>query len=90
MRMCPESMEARQSLLNVFSMERGRQQNDGSENQYCTAALIGSVILPVPAWGGILRFEQPILTSFRDRRILTGINAGLYAAHQVCISITFI
>ena len=36
----------------------------GSENQYFSAALIGAVVLAVPAWVGIIFFDRPILTFF--------------------------
>ena len=48
----------------IFSMRRGLEQNDGSEHQYFTAAVIGSVILSVLAWIGVIGFERPILTFF--------------------------
>lgn len=49
----------------LFSAKRGRNtKKDGSENQYFTAAVIGSVLLAALAWVGILIFERPILTFF--------------------------
>ena len=39
-------------------------KNSGGENQYFTAAVIGSVILAVIAWAGVLFFEAPILRFF--------------------------
>ena len=49
----------------LFSAKRaGSEKTGGKENQYFTAALIGSVILSVLAWIGILVFERPILTFF--------------------------
>ncbi len=48
----------------IFSTKRGVKKPDGSENQYFTTALIGSVLLSILAWIGILCFEQPILTFF--------------------------
>lgn len=49
----------------IFSTKRGRsERNDGSENQYFTAAVIGSIILAIVAWISILSFERPILTFF--------------------------
>ena len=48
----------------IFSTKRGGNKNDGSENRYFTAAVIGSVILSVLAWGVIMGFEQPILRFF--------------------------
>lgn len=46
----------------IFSTGRGK--NDGDENQYFTVSVIGSVILSVAAWVGVLCFENPILTFF--------------------------
>ena len=48
----------------IFSAKRGSGQNDGSENQFFTAAVIGSAILSLLAWVGILCFERPVLTFF--------------------------
>ena len=49
----------------IFSAERGNSKNAaGAENRYFTAAVIGSVILAIPAWLGIIYFERPILTFF--------------------------
>ena len=48
----------------IFSAKRGSGKNDGSENQFFTAAVIGSAILSLLAWAGILCFERPILTFF--------------------------
>lgn len=49
----------------IFSTKRGSsERNDGSENQYFTAAVIGSIILAIVAWISILSFERPILTFF--------------------------
>ena len=48
----------------IFSARRGSNHSNGSENQYFTAAVIGSVVLAVAAWGGILCFQRPILTFF--------------------------
>ncbi len=48
----------------IFSMKRGHEKNDGSENQYFTAAVIGAVILSVLAWIGVICFKRPILTFF--------------------------
>ncbi len=59
----------------IFSAKRGSAQKDGSEQQYFTAAVIGSVLLGVLAWIGIICFERPILTFF-------GADAGLLAMAQ--------
>ena len=48
----------------IFSMRRGLEKNDGSENQYFTAAVIGAMLLSVLAWIGVIVFERPILTFF--------------------------
>ena len=48
----------------IFSTKRGSENNDGKENQYFTAALIGSIILSVISWAGVLYFEEPILRFF--------------------------
>lgn len=49
----------------IFSAKRGSgARSDGSENQYFTASVIGSVILSILAWVGLLCFEKPILTFF--------------------------
>ncbi len=48
----------------IFSTKRGSGRKDGSENQYFTTAVIGSVILALVAWGAVLCFERPILTFF--------------------------
>lgn len=48
----------------IFSTKRGSEKKDGSENQYFTAAVIGSAILALLAWAALLRFERPILTFF--------------------------
>ena len=48
----------------IFSAKRGSEKCDGSENQYFSAAVIGSAVLSVLAWIGILIFESPILTFF--------------------------
>mgnify|MGYP002675562177 CR=1 FL=1 len=38
----------------IFSARRGSSSGDGSENQYFSAAVIGSVLLAVLAWLGLL------------------------------------
>ncbi len=48
----------------IFSTKRGSRRNDGSENQYFTAALIGSAALAALAWLGLLCFEAPVLRFF--------------------------
>ena len=49
----------------IFSTRRGGcENNNGSENQYFTASVIGSVILAALAWVCVICFETPILTFF--------------------------
>ena len=49
----------------LFSTKRGSAENSGgAEQQYFTAAGIGSVLLAVLAWLGLLLFERPLLTFF--------------------------
>ncbi len=48
----------------LFSMRRGGGKSRGSENQFFTAAVIGSVILAAAAWAGMILFEGPILLFF--------------------------
>ena len=48
----------------IFSTKRGSEKNDGSENQYFTASVIGAVILSVISWAAVMCFEKPILTFF--------------------------
>lgn len=49
----------------IFSTKRGSQSGrESNENQYFTTALIGSILLSVLAWIGLLFFERPVLTFF--------------------------
>ncbi len=49
----------------IFSAKRGRREKTkGVEHQYFTAAVIGSVILAVLAWIGVILFERQILLFF--------------------------
>ena len=49
----------------IFSIERGsNEKHSGSENQYFTVAVVGSVLLAVLAWAALLLFETPLLTFF--------------------------
>ncbi len=49
----------------IFSTKRGSNTvHDGSEMQYFTVSVIGSVLLAILSWAGILCFEQPVLTFF--------------------------
>ncbi|MCI6290934.1 MAG: MATE family efflux transporter, partial [Clostridiales bacterium] len=47
----------------IFSIRRGSAEK-GGENQYFTAAVLGSVLLALLAWVGVLCFEGPVLTFF--------------------------
>ena len=49
----------------IFSTKRGSgMSGDGEDEQYFTAAVIGSVILAALAWVGLILFERPLLTFF--------------------------
>lgn len=49
----------------IFSTKRGSGMSaDGEDDQYFTAAVIGSVILAALAWVGIIHFERPLLMFF--------------------------
>ena len=49
----------------IFSTKRGSgMSGDGEDEQYFTAAVIGSVILAALAWIGLILFERPLLTFF--------------------------
>ena len=49
----------------IFSTKRGSGiSSDGADNQYFTAAVIGSVILAALAWIGLILFERPLLLFF--------------------------
>lgn len=52
----------------IFSTKRGGssggEKGDGSENQYFTVAVFGSVFLSIFAWIGIILFEDQVLTFF--------------------------
>lgn len=48
----------------IFSTKRGSEKSDGSENQYFTSSVVGSVALSVLVWIGAICFERPILTFF--------------------------
>lgn len=47
----------------IFSMKRG-SGSGGDENQFFTASVVGSLLLSILSWLGILCFERPILTFF--------------------------
>ncbi len=54
----------------IFTTRRSSRQ--GGENQYFTAAVIGSVLLAILSWAGLLWFERPVLTFFgADEGLLT-------------------
>ena len=49
----------------IFSTKRGSGMSaDGEDEQYFTAAVIGSVILAALAWVGLILFERPLLMFF--------------------------
>ena len=48
----------------LFSARRGSGQPNGEDNQYFTAAVIGSGILALLAWAWILFFERDVLLFF--------------------------
>lgn len=56
----------------VFSIERGSSaRHTGSENQYFTVAVIGSVFLAGLAWAALLLLEGPLLAFFgADQELL--------------------
>ncbi len=56
----------------VFSIERGSSaRHTGSENQYFTVAVIGSVFLAGLAWAALLLLEVPLLSFFgADQELL--------------------
>ena len=46
----------------IFSTKRGSgMSGDGEDEQYFTAAVIGSVILAALTWIGLILFERPLL-----------------------------
>ena len=58
----------------IFSTKRGGRTNtDGNENQYFTAAVIGSVILSILSWVGVICFEDALLTFFGADQSLLGL-----------------
>ena len=49
----------------IFSTKRGSGMSaDGEDEQYFTAAVIGSVVLAALAWVGLILFERPLLMFF--------------------------
>lgn len=68
----------------IFSTKRGNKKSNGSENQYFTTALIGSVLFAILAWIGILFFEGPILTFFGANEAL------LDLAHRYMMPIKYV
>ena len=48
----------------LFSSQQGGGRPSGEENQYFTASVIGSVLLALFAWLGLICFEVPLLTFF--------------------------
>lgn len=47
----------------IFSTKRGGSDK-GHENEYFTVAVLGSVILSIVAWIGVVALERPVLTFF--------------------------
>ncbi len=59
----------------IFSTKRGASATkDGSENQYFTVAVVGSVFLSILAWIGIILFEDQVLTFFGANESLLGLS----------------
>ena len=48
----------------IFATRRSSGQDDGSTNQYFSAAVIGGVALSILAWLGLIFFSRPVLTFF--------------------------
>lgn len=58
----------------IFSTKRGASATkDGSENQYFTVAVFGSIFLSILAWIGIILFEDQVLTFFGANESLLGL-----------------
>lgn len=58
----------------IFSTKRGASATkDGSEHQYFTVAVVGSVFLSILAWIGIILFEDQVLTFFGANESLLGL-----------------
>ena len=57
----------------LFSTARASRSRPGEEQQYFSAAVIGSILLAVLAWIGILCLEDPILTFFGADDSLLGL-----------------
>ena len=75
----------------IFSMKRGANKTqNGSENQYFTAAVFGAVCLALVTWAGIWQFTAPLLRFFWHRCITASACAALSAAHPVCFSAVFV
>ena len=62
----------------IFSIRRGSAEK-GGENQYFTAAVLGSVLLALLAWVGVLCFEGPVLTFFRREFVPSAPGKGIHA-----------
>lgn len=48
----------------IFSTRRGSDNDRGNENQYFTAAVIGTIVLSFFTWAGLWIFERQVLTFF--------------------------
>lgn len=72
----------------IFSTMKGnKRESDGSENQYFTVSVLGSVLLSILAWGIVIGFEKLFLTFF-------GANATLLPLAQtymkpICVVFPF-
>lgn len=73
----------------LFSARRGNGNSRGAENEYFTAAVIGSAILAVLSWAWIWLFERDVLLFFWRRRDASSAGAGVPEAGQVRVSRVF-
>lgn len=62
----------------IFSAKRGAEQKDGAENQYFTMAVLGSVLLAVLAWVGVL--ADGLFNIFGDYFFVFTCDMGIYGA----------
>ena len=62
----------------IFSAKRGAEQKDGAENQYFTMAVLGSVLLAVLAWVGVL--AGGLFNIFGDYFFVFTCDMGIYGA----------
>lgn len=64
----------------LFSARRGGGHAQGEDNQYFTAAVVGSGILAVLSWAWILLFEREVLLFFGADETLLPLGAGVSCA----------